>query len=197
MKIIKLGLTGSIGMGKTRTTLMFKYLGIPVFDADEKVHELFTKNTILIQQIEENFQGVVTNQKVNRKILGNIVFNNKKKKETLENLVHPFVRIERKKFTNNAIRNRFPIVLYDIPLLFETKSEKFYDYILVVSAPKFLQENRVLKRSGITKDIFNNINSTQISDYKKRIKADYIIYSGLGVSHAFSNVKLIINKIRR
>ena len=80
MKIIKLGLTGSIGMGKTRTTLMFKYLGIPVFDADEKVHELFTKNTILIQQIEENFKGVVTNQKVNRKILGNIVFNNKKKK---------------------------------------------------------------------------------------------------------------------
>ena len=196
MKIIKLGLTGSIGMGKTRTTLMFKNLGIPVFDADKKVHELFDKNKKFIKLIEKNFDGVVKNNYVNRKILGNIVFQNKKKKEILENLVHPFVRIERNKFTKSAIRNKFPIVLYDIPLLFETKSEKHYDHIIVVSASKFIQTKRVLNRAGMTNDIFKNINMSQISDYKKRSKADFIIYSGLGVAHAFKNVKLIIGKIR-
>ena len=86
MKIIKLGLTGSIGMGKTRTTLMFKNLGIPVFDADKKVHELFDKNIKLIKLIEKNFDGVVKNNYVNRKILGNIVFQNKKKKTETERL---------------------------------------------------------------------------------------------------------------
>tara|TARA_Y100001970_G_C14009482_1_gene737629 strand:+ start:214 stop:807 length:594 start_codon:yes stop_codon:yes gene_type:complete len=196
MRVIKLGLTGSIGMGKTRTTLMFKYLGVPVFEADRKVHELFNKNIKLIKLIEKNFDGVVKNNNINRKTLGNIVFQNKKKKEILENLVHPYVRFERKKFTMNAIKNQFPIVLYDIPLLFETKSEKYYDYVIVVSASKFIQKKRVLNRAGMTKEIFKNINMSQMSDYKKRNRADFIIYSGLGVSHAFRNVKLIISKIR-
>ena len=146
MRLIKLGLTGSIGMGKTRTTLMFKSLGIPTFDSDKKVHDLFTNNNNLKSVIAKNFDGVVSNNIINRNLLGEIVFQNKKKRNELENIVHPLVRLERKKFTLNAIRNRFPIVLYDIPLLFETNSLKLYDYTVVVTAPKFLQDKRVLKR---------------------------------------------------
>tara|TARA_Y100000996_G_C22453741_1_gene614961 strand:+ start:288 stop:887 length:600 start_codon:yes stop_codon:yes gene_type:complete len=196
MRLIKLGLTGSIGMGKTRTTLMFKSLGIPTFDSDKKVHDLFTNNNNLKSVIAKNFDGVVSNNIINRNLLGEIVFQNKKKRNELENIVHPLVRLERKKFTLNAIRNRFPIVLYDIPLLFETNSLKLYDYTVVVTAPKFLQDKRVLKRPGMTKEKYENINSSQMPDFKKKNKADFIVHSGLGIAYAFNKVKFIVNKLR-
>ncbi|MAR79371.1 MAG: dephospho-CoA kinase [Rhodospirillaceae bacterium] len=196
MKLIKLGLTGSIGMGKTRTTLMFKSLGIPTFDSDKKVHDLFTNNNNLKSVIAKNFDGVVSNNIINRNLLGEIVFQNKKKRNELENIVHPLVRLERKKFTLNAIRNRFPIVLYDIPLLFETNSLKLYDYIIVVTAPKFIQDKRVLKRPGMTKEKYENINLSQMPDFKKKKKADFIVHSGLGIAYAFNKVKFIVNQLR-
>ena len=196
MKLIKLGLTGSIGMGKTHTTQMFKNQVVPIFEADNKVHELFKKNNTLINLIDKNFQGAVIDNMVDRKVLGNLVFSDKSKKEKLESIVHPFVRIERKKFTNYAIRNRFSVILYDIPLLFETKSEKYYDYIIVVSAPKFIQEKRVLKRSDMTKEKYIKISEHQMSDHKKRIKADFVVFSGLGVAPAFNKVKLILRSLR-
>ena len=196
MKLIKLGLTGSIGMGKTRTTLMFKYLGIPTFDADKNVHELFSNNNYLKSIIAKNFYGVVKNNIINRNLLGEIVFQNKKKKEQLENIIHPLVRLERNKFTLNAIRNRFPIVLYDIPLLFETNSIKNYDYTIVVTAPKFIQDKRVLNRPGMTMEKYEKIILSQIPDYRKKNKADFIIHSGLGIAYAFNKVKLIVHKLR-
>ena len=194
--MIKLGLTGSIAMGKTFTTQMFKNLGVPTFDADKEVHELFNSSNNLKKIIDKNFEGVVKDNIINRKLLGNIVFSDRKKKEKLEKIVHPFVQNERKKFTNYALRNRFSVILFDIPLLFETKSERYYDYTIVVSAPKFIQEKRVLKRPNMNIEKFNNISKHQMSDYKKRSKADFVILSGLGVAPAFKKVKLILNYLR-
>ena len=196
MNIIKLGLTGSIGMGKTRTTQMFKHQNIPVFDADKTVHKLFNNNKSMINLVDINFEGIVKNKVVNRQKLSNLVFKDYKSKEKLENIVHPFVRRERKRFISFAQKNRFRIVLFDIPLLYETKSEKMYDYTIVVSAPKFIQRQRVLRRNNMTNEKFENICKNQIPDYKKKLKANYVIFSGLSISNSYKQVKVIINSLR-
>jgi len=195
MKTKILGLTGSIGMGKTTTSLLFKFQGIPVFDSDKTVHKLISSDLKTINEINKIFPLSVTDGKIDRKKLGNEVFNNEDKLKKLENILHPLVRNKRDKFIKKSIRNRFPIVLLDIPLLFETNTNKICDYTIVVTAPFFIQKSRVLKREGMTNDKFYKILDKQLADSIKRKKADFIIFSNMGRHLALKKVKLIIKNI--
>lgn len=175
MKII--GLTGSIAMGKSTVAGFFKQAGVPVFSADEAVHELY-KSEPTLSLVARIFPGVVEKGQVNRLKLSKIVVNNCEKLQTLEKIIHPLVQEKEKEFINEARKKGKKIVVLDIPLLFETKGENRVDSIVVVSAPPEIQKKRAMSRRNMTEKKFAMINAKQISDEKKRKLADFIIDTG-------------------
>ena len=197
--MIVLGLTGSIAMGKSATAKIFNSYGIPVFDADHCVHQLMGLNGKLVPIIAKEFPGTqvkIKNYKfINRIKLGNIVFNNKNMKDKLENIIHPQIGRERKKWTEFAMRRKSKIICYDVPLLFETEGERACDEVIVVSAPSFIQRQRALKRKNMNLQKFNNILKTQMSDEDKRKRADFIVNTGNGHRFSRNQVKNIIKKL--
>tara|TARA_B100000686_G_scaffold351311_1_gene449739 strand:- start:26805 stop:27404 length:600 start_codon:yes stop_codon:yes gene_type:complete len=197
--MIIIGLTGSIGMGKSTAAKLFSDLGVPIFDADNAVHKMLGVGGILVKKVGDAFPSSVQlkNNKrfIDRNILGNLIFKDKKKKNILEKIIHPEVGRSRKKWKEFAQREGFQAVCYDIPLLFETKGHKSCNYIVVVSAPFYIQKQRVLKRLNMTEKKFYNILNNQLSDYEKRKKADFVINTGNGHRFSRNQVKLIVNKI--
>ncbi len=136
-------------------------------------------------------------QYINRVKLGNIVFKDKKKKKELESIIHPQVTIERKKWREQAQRQRSKAICYDVPLLYETKGEKLCNFVVVVSAPLFVQKHRALNRPDMTEKKFNNILKNQISDKEKRKRADFIVNSGIGYRFARNQVhNILLRKIQ-
>ena len=199
--MVVIGLTGSIAMGKSVTSKIFKSYGVPVFNADDCVHQLIGPNGKLVSLIGHRFTGTLEKNKnieyINRVKLGNIVFKDKEKKEELESIIHPQVSIERKKWKEQAQRQRSKAICYDVPLLYETKGEKLCNFVVVVSAPLFLQRYRALNRFDMTEKKFNNILKNQISDKEKRKRADFIINSGIGYRFARNQVyNILLRKIQ-
>ena len=194
--MVVIGLTGSIAMGKSATSKIFKSYGVPVFNADDCVHQLIGPNGKLVSLIGQRFIGTLEKNKnlqyINRVKLGNIVFKDKKKKKELESIIHPQVTIERKKWREQAQRQRSKAICYDVPLLYETKGEKLCNFVVVVSAPLFVQKHRALNRPDMTEKKFNNILKNQISDKEKRKRADFIVNSGLGYRFARNQVHNIL-----
>ena len=194
--MVVIGLTGSIAMGKSATSKIFKSYGVPVFNADDCVHQLIGPNGKLVSLIGQRFIGTLEKNKnsqcINRVILGNIVFKDKKKKKELESIIHPQVTIERKKWREQAQRQRSKAICYDVPLLYETKGEKLCNFVVVVSAPLFVQKHRALNRPDMTEKKFNDILKNQISDKEKRKRADFIVNSGLGYRFARNQVHNIL-----
>ena len=194
--MVVIGLTGSIAMGKSATSKIFKSYGVPVFNADDCVHQLIGPNGKLVSLIGQRFIGTLEKNKnlqyINRVKLGNIVFKDKKKKKELESIIHPQVTIERKKWREQAQRQRSKAICYDVPLLYETKGEKLCNFVVVVSAPLFVQKHRALNRPDMTEKKFNNILKNQISDKEKRKRADFIVNSGLGYRFARNQVYNIL-----
>ena len=194
--MVVIGLTGSIAMGKSATSKIFKSYGVPVFNADDCVHQLIGPNGKLVSLIGQRFIGTLEKNKnlqyINRVKLGNIVFKDKKKKKELESIIHPQVSIERKKWKEQARRQRSKAICYDVPLLYETKGEKLCNFVVVVSAPLFVQKHRALNRPDMTEKKFNNILKNQISDKEKRKRADFIVNSGLGYRFARNQVHNIL-----
>ena len=194
--MVVIGLTGSIAMGKSATSKIFKSYGVPVFNADDCVHQLIGPNGKLVSLIGQRFIGTLEKNKnlqyINRVKLGNIVFKDKKKKKELESIIHPQVTIERKKWKEQARRQRSKAICYDVPLLYETKGEKLCNFVVVVSAPLFVQKHRALNRPDMTEKKFNNILKNQISDKEKRKRADFIVNSGLGYRFARNQVHNIL-----
>ena len=194
--MVVIGLTGSIAMGKSATSKIFKSYGVPVFNADDCVHQLIGPNGKLVSLIGQRFIGTLEKNKnsqcINRVILGNIVFKDKKKKKELESIIHPQVTIERKKWREQAQRQRSKAICYDVPLLYETKGEKLCNFVVVVSAPLFVQKHRALNRPDMTEKKFNNILKNQISDKEKRKRADFIVNSGLGYRFTRNQVHNIL-----
>ncbi len=190
MKI--LGLTGSIGMGKSETARMFRRLGVPVFDADAAVHRLFAKGGRAVPLIEQAFSGVVQDGRVDRQALGKVVFDNNEALRRLEAIVHPLVREAEQRFLKRAMRHRKPLVVLDIPLLFETSGQSRYDHVAVVSAPAHVQRYRVLQRPGMTPERLSAVLAQQMPDREKRRRADFVIQSGLGKAYAFEQVRRIV-----
>ena len=194
--MVIIGLTGSIAMGKSATSKIFKSYGVPVFNADECVHQLIGPNGKLVSIIGHRFEGTLINNNnieyIDRVKLGSLVFKDKIKKNELESIIHPQVSIERKKWKEQAQRQRSKAICYDVPLLFETKGEKLCNFVVVVSAPYFVQKHRALSRPDMTEKKFNNILKSQISDKEKRKRADFIVNSGIGYRFTRNQVHDII-----
>jgi len=177
MRVI--GLTGSIGMGKSTAAAALRRLGIPVHDADAAVHRLLRGDRELIAAIEAAFPGVGGADGIDRAALGAKVFNDPSALQRLESLVHPRVRRSETDFLRRMRAARHPVAVLDIPLLFETGGDKRCDAVMVVAAPRFLQEQRVLSRRGMTRQRLAAIRRRQLSDDEKLRRADAVIPTGL------------------
>lgn len=175
--MILLGLTGSIGMGKSTVAAMFRAAGVPVFDADAAVHRLQGPEGVLLPAIEAAFPGTTGAKGVDRIALGKAVFGDRAALRRLERIVHPAVAQARQTFVRRHRAHR--IVVDDVPLLFETRSGRRVDAIVVVSAPLWMQRRRVLARPGMTTEKFAAIRARQTSDTAKRRGADFIIQTGV------------------
>jgi dephospho-CoA kinase len=188
MKII--GLTGSIGMGKSTVAAMFADEGVPVFDADAEVHRLQGKGGALVTAIESAFPGSTTDGAVDRQKLGAAVFGDSDALKRLEGIVHPAVAKERAAFL--ASHADAPLVVFDIPLLLEKGRPADIDSVVVVSAPAEVQRARVLARPGMTPEKFEQIRARQLPDAQKRALADHIIDTGTDLAATRAQVREVI-----
>ena len=188
--MIKLALTGSIGMGKSTVAAMFARFGVPVFDADAEVRRLQGPGGALVEAIGERFPGVASNGKLDRERLAELVLEDPAKLAALEAIVHPAVHAARERFI--AEHQGSPALLFEIPLLFETKSEDAFDKVIVVSAPAHVQRERVLRRPGMTPEKFAAILQRQTPDSEKRARADFVVDTGGDLSTTQSQVRDII-----
>lgn len=191
-----LGLTGSIGMGKSETTRMFRRLGVPVYDADAAVHALMAPGGAAVAAVEAAFPGVVENGAVNRPKLGGMVFGKPDALRRLEAILHPLAGLAQRRFLAHCARRRCPLVVLDIPLLFEGNGEARCDATVVVSAPAFVQRQRVLARPNMTAEKLAGILRQQVPDAIKRQRADHVVPSGHGRRPALIKV-LALAKLRR
>lgn len=176
------GLTGSIGMGKSTAAKMLREMGVPVYDADAAVHALQAPGGAALPPIEAAFPGVVKNGVLDRQALGARVFGDKQALRKLEAIVHPLVGQRQRAFLKQAAQRREPLVVLDIPLLFEGLGERRVDATLVVSAPAFLQRRRVMERPGMTAEKLDGILRQQVADAVKRRKATIVIPTGMGLA---------------
>ncbi len=188
--MIRLGLTGSIGMGKSVTAQMFRDEGIPVHDADQTVHDLYAGPAA--ELIDEAFPGVLVDGRVDRQRLSARVIHHPEAMAKLEAIIHPLVRLREEAFLKQAEQSSAVLVVLDIPLLFETHAQLRVDKILVVTAPVETQRQRVLARPGMTPDKLKTILAKQMPDPQKRAKADYVINTGLGLDRAREEVRKLI-----
>ncbi len=191
------GLTGSIGMGKTETAKLFAKLGVAVYDADAQVHALYDVGGAAVAPIGAAFPGAVVDSRVDRAKLTQHVAGREAAFQQLEKIVHPLVLDARRAFIEAAAQRGEDFVILDIPLLFETKSDKDVDAIVVVSAPPHIQRERVLKRPGMTIEKLEAIHARQVPDAEKRAKADFVIETDKGLDHAFEAVKQVAAELRR
>jgi dephospho-CoA kinase len=180
--VVIVGLTGSIGMGKSTAARMLRQMGVPVYDADAAVHALQAPGGAALPPIEAAFPGVVKNGVLDRQALGARVFGNKEALRRLEAIVHPLVAQKQRAFLERAAQRGVPLVVLDIPLLFEGRGERRVDATLVVTAPPFLQRRRVLARPGMTAEKFAGILRQQVPDRTKRRLATVVIPTGLGLA---------------
>ena len=188
-----LGLTGSIGMGKSAVAAMLRGLGVPVFDADAAVHELQGPGGACIEPIERAFPGTTGAQGVDRQKLGAAVFSNPEALKVLERIVHPEVAELRRTFL--ADNSEAPLIVFDIPLLFEKTGEHGLDAVVVVSAPAAMQRQRVLARPGMTAEKFEQILKLQVPDADKRACADYVIDTGVSLAETRHAVQQLVHAI--
>jgi dephospho-CoA kinase len=190
----RVALTGSIGMGKSTVARMFEAAGVPVFDADAIVRQLQGPGGGLVEKIGELFPGTVRCGTLDRDCLAQIVLADRDKLAALERIVHPAVREARDEF---ASRNPDAhVLLFEIPLLFETKAENEFDKVIVVSVPPEVQRRRVLQRAGMTASKLNAILARQVPDAEKRQRADFVIDTGTDLSTTESQVRAILAGLR-
>lgn len=178
-KLIVLGLTGSIGMGKSAAAAALRRLGVPVHDADAEVHRLLREDRATIAAITTAFPGVLRDGAIDRGALGRRVFGDDAALKRLESIIHPRVRDRATRFLRQAAAERRPVVALDIPLLFETGGESRCDLVIVVTAPAFVQAARVLHRPGMTAERLAAILSRQLPDASKQRRGDVVVPTGL------------------
>lgn len=193
MKII--GLTGSIGMGKSTTAKMFADLGCRVFDADAAVHALYAKGGRAVPLIRAVFPDAVTDGAVDRKRLGDHMRADPLNLKVLESFIHPWVAEMRSEFLARAKAEDVKAVVFDVPLLFETGGDTHVDASVVVTAPADVQRERVMSRPGMTEDLFAMILSKQMPDAEKRRRADFIVETDKGMNAARAQVADILERI--
>ncbi|MPZ58850.1 MAG: dephospho-CoA kinase [Rhizobiales bacterium] len=190
-----LGLTGSIGMGKSTTAKFFAEEGIPVHDADATVHRLYEGEAVAA--IEAAFPGTTTGGKVDRSTLAERVVGNDVARTQLEAIVHPLVRESEQRFLADARARAAPVVVLDIPLLYETGGEQRVDAVVVVTAPPEVQYARVLARPGMTPERFKGLLAAQVPDAEKRRRADFVVDASQGFDSARAQVRDILASIAK
>ncbi len=188
-----LGLTGSIGMGKSTTAQIFRDHDIPVYDSDATVHQLYSGKAVPL--VEAAFPGTAVSGKIDRARLSQQVVGNEAAMKKLEKIVHPLVRAEELAFRQSTIESEALLAVLDIPLLFETGGDSRVDGIIVVTAPPSVQRQRVLERPEMDEEKFEKILARQVPDFEKREKADFIIDTSKGMDSARRRVKEIIRQI--
>ena len=191
-----IGLTGSIGMGKTETLGLFAAQDIPVYDADAAVHRLYARDGAAVKPGGKTFPAAVKDGAIDRAALSRLIEQDPEALKTLERLVHPLIAAERERFIDAAARAGARIVVLDIPLLFETGTDTQVDAIVVASAPSHIQHERVLARRGMTPEKFAFLHARQVPDAEKRAKAHFVVVTDKGLDHAAGQVRLILDEIR-
>jgi dephospho-CoA kinase len=186
-------LTGSLGMGKSRTAQFFAEQGVLVYDADAVVHELYANEAVPV--IDRAFPGAVVEGKVDRVKLAALVLGDNAALARLESIVHPLVAARREKFLADARANKAKAVLLDIPLLFETRGERVCDAVVVVSAPAAMQRVRAFERPGMTEEKFAALLAKQLPDAEKRQRADFVVDTSQSFDHARAQVRDILRLI--
>jgi dephospho-CoA kinase len=194
--VIVVALTGSVGMGKSSTAGMFAEAGVPVYDADEEVRRLYLPGGAAVAKVEAEFPGVVVKGAVDRGRLGECVLGDPAALAKLNSIVHPLMGEARAEFFRRAKGAKAPIVVLDIPLLFETGGERNADKVVVVSAPAEMQRKRVLGRPGMTGAKFAALLAAQVPDAEKRARADFVIDTSQDFDHARRQVKAILDALR-
>jgi dephospho-CoA kinase len=195
--MVIVGLTGSIGMGKSTAAGMLRAMGVPVYDADAAVHALQAPGGAALAPIEAAFPGVVKAGVLDRQALGARVFGNRQALRRLEAIVHPLVAQRQRAFVRRAAQRGEKLVVLDIPLLFEGLGERRVDATLVVSAPAFLQRARVMARPGMTAERLAGILRQQVPDALKRRKADIVIPTGLGLAPTRAALAKAVTELKR
>jgi len=195
--MIVLGLTGSVGMGKSTAASMFRQLGVPVHDSDAAVHRLLAPGGAAVPAVAAAFPGVTDKQGgIDRGTLGARVFGDGRALKRLERILHPLVRRSQARFLKQARARRVPLVVLDIPLLFETGGEKRCDAVVVVWAPPWVQRARVMARPNMTEGRFRAILAKQMPDREKRRRADYIVPSGVGRAVTYRRLMRLVRTLR-
>jgi dephospho-CoA kinase len=194
-----LGLTGSIGMGKSTAVRLLRHQRVPVHDADAVVHRLLGPGGAAVREVARAFPGVVRNGVIDRQKLGTLVFGPKGKGllRLLEGILHPLVRQQTKAWLAAQARRRAPVVVLDVPLLYERTLPASYDSVVVVSASPMIQRQRVLQRPGMSPAKFADILSRQLPDYEKRRLADAVVVSALGYRPTGSGLRRALRRLSR
>lgn len=190
------GLTGSIGMGKSETAKMFARLGLPVYDADAAVHGLYELGGEAVAKVGEAFPGAVREGRVDRPALARMVMGDAAALARLESIVHPLVAGTRRAFIEACAALGVPLIVLEIPLLYETGAEAEMDRVVVVSAPPEVQRARALSRAGMTAEKLDYILSRQMPDAAKRARAHYVVDTSQGFDRTFEQVKQIVEELR-
>jgi dephospho-CoA kinase len=188
-------LTGSLGMGKSTAAKFFADEGVPVHDSDAVVHALYEGEATAL--IEQAFPGSTSGGKVDRNKLAAMVLSDKTALERLEAIVHPMVTASREKFLAGACERGAKVVVLDVPLLFETNTERRCDAVVVVSAPAAIQRRRAFDRPGMTEDKLSAILAKQMPDEEKRRRADFIVDSSQGFDHTRAQIRDILQKVAK
>jgi dephospho-CoA kinase len=189
-----LGLTGSIGMGKSTTAEFFRVAGVPVWDADASVHRLYDIGGAGVRAIEALIPAAIKDGAVDRSALRQAILDDQGLLKRIEEVVHPLVSADRQNFLDAHLDK--PLVVCDIPLLFETGADAWLDGVLVVTADEAVQAQRVMDRKGMTREVFETILAKQTPDSEKRQRADYLIDTGLGLDHAQAEVLSLIERLK-
>ena len=195
--MVVIGLTGSIGMGKTTAARMFRNLGVAVYDSDAAVHGLLAKGGAAVAAVGAAFPGVVRDGAVDRALLRERVFGDSAALRRLEAIVHPRVRRVQRRFLGRAAARGERLVVLDIPLLFEVGLAARCDAVVVVTAPAFLQRARVLARPGITAETLAGILANQLPDGEKRRRAGFVVQTGLGRAYTLRRLRWIVRVMSR
>lgn len=194
--MIVLGLTGSIAMGKTETAKLFRARGIPVFDSDAAVHELYASGGGAVEAVRKLAPLAVENGAVNREMLSSLIRSDATLLAKLEAVVHPLVKAKQREFFAAAKRSGALLVVIDIPLLFETGRDADVDVVAVVSAPPDVQRRRALARPGMTAEKLDLILSRQMADAEKRARADYVIDTSVSITDTAKEVDRLILELK-
>ncbi|WP_340116375.1 dephospho-CoA kinase [Pelagibius sp. 7325] len=195
--MLVIGLTGSIGMGKSTAAATLQRLGLPVHDADAAVHRLMERGGAAVAAVSAAFPGVERDGAIDRGLLGAKVLDDDAAMKRLEGILHPLVRAEARRFLAQQARLRRPLAVLDIPLLFETGGDKLCDAVIVVSAPPFIQRARVMRRHGMTEAKFQAILARQMPDEEKRRRADFVVQTGLNKAHSLRQLVGIVRLLKQ